>query len=91
MAVKLDSGNQVYSDHHYWRDLYYSDARFAGLPWILSQTLAEVPWGDGTVDLMVSELLGDSLEALRLRRPAVRHPACRPRCACATGVAELKP
>ena len=72
VAIKLDSGNQVYSDHLFWRDLYYSDARFAGLPWILSHTLPEVPWGDGTTDMMVSELLGNSLEAVRLRSATVR-------------------
>ena len=75
MALKFDTGGQVYSDHMYWRNLYYSEQhRFPGLPWILRQTIPEVPWGsDGRkTDVMVSQLLGDSLEAVRLRRPSVR-------------------
>ena len=75
-ALRPDAGGrrtQVYSDHMHWSQLYYNPAtRFAGLPWILSQTIPEAPWGDKKVDVMVSELLGDSLEAVRLRNPEVR-------------------
>ena len=75
MALKFDTGGQVYCDHMHWRNLYYSEQhRFPGLPWVLRQTIPEVPWGpDGRkTDVMVSELMGDSLEAVRLRRPSVR-------------------
>ena len=55
-----------------WRELYYNEAtRFPGLPWILAQTIPEAPWGGRKVDVMISELLGDSLEAVRLRNPQV--------------------
>ena len=57
----------------YWSQLYYNAAtRFAGLPWILSQTIPEAQWGEKKVDVMITELLGDSLEAVRLRNPEVR-------------------
>ena len=65
---------QVYNDHMQWRDLYHNEAtRFPGLPWILAQTIPEAPWTDGRkVDVMISQLLGDSLETVRLRSPQVR-------------------
>jgi hypothetical protein len=66
----------VYNDHMLWRDLYHSPQRFPGLPWVLPQTIPEAPWRDGKlVDAMISERLGDSLEACRLRRPEVRQRA----------------
>ena len=56
-----------------WSELYYNESvRFAGLPWILAQTIPEAPWGGRKVDVMISELLGDSLETVRLRNPEVR-------------------
>ncbi len=77
MAIKFDTGGQVYSDHMHWRNMYYSEQRFPGLPWVLRTTIPEVPWGaEGRkVSAMVSELLGDSLEAVRLRSPNVCAPA----------------
>ena len=73
VALKFDTGNQVYNDHLRWRDLYYDEAaRFAGLPWVHSQTIPEAPWRGGRADVMVSQLLGASLEAVRLRSPAAR-------------------
>jgi hypothetical protein len=73
VAIKLDTGGQVYNDHMHWRDTYHSETtRFPGLPWILPQTLPEAPWGDAKVDVMISELLGDSLETIRRRSPTVR-------------------
>ena len=73
VALKFDTGNQVYNDHLRWRDLYYDEAaRFAGLPWVHSQTIPEAPWRGGKADVMVSQLLGASLEAVRLRSPTAR-------------------
>ena len=64
---------QVYADHMHWRDLYYNpETRFAGLPWVLAQTIPEAPWRGAKVDVMISELLGDSLETVRLRSAQVR-------------------
>jgi hypothetical protein len=73
VAVKFDTGEQVINDHMHWHDAYHSEAtRFPGLPWILPRTLPAAPWGGAKVDVMISELLGDSLETIRRRSPTVR-------------------
>lgn len=62
----------MYSDHLYWSELYHSSALFPGLPWILQNNIPEVLWHDRRVDILVSERLGASLEATRLRNASVR-------------------
>ena len=76
VAVKLDTGLQVYKDHTVWSELYHVNFGKPppGVAWVAFHCFKNVPWEGASVDAMVSARLGPSLEACRRRRINHRLP-----------------